>query len=62
MGVTYLKAYGDSKLIANRSKEDMRFGMKTSYLITMHPPNWLTHLMASTLAMCLAFKTQRQTH
>jgi len=61
MGVTYLEAYSDSKLIINQSKESMRFSMKTWYLITIQPSNWLTHLMASTSVMCLAFKAQRQT-
>ena len=39
-----------------RSKESMRFNMKTWYLVTMQPSNWLTHLMASLSAMYLAFK------
>ena len=36
------------------SQKRMRSVMKTWYLITMQPLNWPTHLMVSTLAMCLA--------
>ena len=53
MGVRYLEAYGDSKLIVNRLKASMRSITKTWYLIIMRSSKWLIYLMAFTSVMCL---------
>ena len=52
MGVRYLEAYGDSKLIINQIKGDMRSATQIWYLIIMQSSKWLTHLMVFISVMC----------
>jgi len=47
MGVRYLKAYADSKLIVNQVKGESRFSMKTWYLISMQSSKWPIHFQNS---------------
>ena len=61
MGVRYLKAYGDSKLIINQVKGDMRFVTEIWYLIIMQSSKWLIYLMAFTSVMCFDPKILRST-
>jgi len=60
MGVQNLEAYGDSKLIINQVKGECDVRHEDLIPFTMKPLSWPTHLMASTLAMCLASKIQRR--
>ena len=61
MGVRYLEAYGDSKLIINQIKGELRSVTKIWCLIITQSSNWLICLKASISGTCLDLKTPRQT-
>ena len=48
IGVRFLEAYGDSKLLLINLKENMRSATEIWYLITMQSSKWLIYLMAFT--------------
>ena len=57
MGVSYLEAYGDSKLIINQVKGE--YEVQYEDLVPYHHAVKI-HLMAFTSVMCLVFKILRQ--
>jgi len=61
MGVQYLEAYGDSKLIINQVKDE--YEVRHEDLISYHHAaiQLAIHLKASTSVMYPAFKIKRQT-
>ena len=60
MGVRYLEAYGDSKLIINQVKANMRSVMRIWCLIITRSLNWLICLMVSTSGTCLDLRILRR--
>ena len=53
MGVRYLEAYGDSRLIINQVKGEYEAVTKIWYLIIMQSSKWLVYFMAFTSVTCL---------
>ena len=61
MGVRYLEAYGDSKLIINQVKGEYEVRHEDLVPFTIQPSNWLTYLKVSTSGMCLDLRIPRRT-
>ena len=62
MGLLYLEAYGDSRLIVNQVKGDMRSVTKIWYLIITQSSKWLIYLMAFTSVTFLDPRTLEPMH
>ena len=60
MGIRYLEAYGDSKLIVNQVKGEYEVWHEDLVLIIMQLSKWPIHLMAFTSVMYLVSKILRQ--